>query len=386
MIVRHFLQWIRTAPAAERAEATGALARAFLYSDLSPDDRGAAEGAMLMLLDDASPLVRRALADALAASPDAPPAIVFALAADQPSIAAPVLALSPLFVDADLVDAVATGGPAVQAAIASRAELPRSVGAAIAEVGTAESCLILVENNDAALVPLSADRIVERFGHLAVIREALLARPDLPVATRQTLVIKLSEMLAGFVAGREWLPLDHAQRVAREACEKATIAIAADSETSDVRPLIRHLRATGQLTAGLILRALLSGNVALFEEALAELADLPLPRVCGLVHDGSTAGVRALFDRAGLPASTFPAFKEAIQAMREGGFVSEPGDAARLKRRMIERVLTACEDQDLGDLEPLLTLLRRFATEAAREEARLFCDELVAFDDRSEAA
>jgi uncharacterized protein (DUF2336 family) len=386
MIVRHFLQWVRTAPAGERAEATSALARAFLYSDLSPDDRGAAEGAMLMLLDDPSPLVRRALADALAASPDAPPAIVFALAADQPSIAAPVLALSPLFVDADLVDAVATGAPAVQAAIASRAALPRSVGAAIAEVGTAESCLLLVENDEATLAPLSADRIVERFGHLAAIREALLGRHDLAVATRQTLVTKLSETLAGFVAGRQWLALDHAQRVAREACEKATVAIAADGATSDVRPLIRHLRATGQLTAGLILRALLSGNVALFEEALAELADLPLPRVCGLVHDGSTAGVRALFDRAGLPASTFPAFKEAIQAMREGGFVSEPGDAARLKRRMIERVLTACEDQDLGDLEPLLTLLRRFATEAAREEARLFCDELVAADDRSEAA
>ena len=67
---------------------------------------------MLMLLDDPSPLVRRALADALAASQSAPPAIVIALAADQPQIAAPVYALSPLFVDADLVDAVATGGAA----------------------------------------------------------------------------------------------------------------------------------------------------------------------------------------------------------------------------------------------------------------------------------
>ncbi len=47
---------------------------------------------------------------------------------------------------------------------------------------------------------------------------------------------------------------------------------------------------------------------------------------------------------------------------------------------MIERVLTRCEDADLGELAPLLTLLRRFATEAAREEARLFCDELVADD------
>src|SRR5277367_957275 len=212
MIVRHFLDWVRTAPAGKRAEATAALARAYLYSDLSPDDAAAAEGAMLMLLDDASPMVRRALADALAASPSAPPAIVFALAADQPQIAAAVLALSPLFVDADLVDAAATGGPAIQAAIAIRAQLPRSVAAALAEVGTAESCLLLVENADADIAPFSIDRIVERYGHLAAIRETLLGRDELPVATRQTLVTKLSETLAGFVIEREWLDADHAYR------------------------------------------------------------------------------------------------------------------------------------------------------------------------------
>ena len=184
MIVRDFLQWVRTAPASERAEATSALARAYLYSDLSADDLAASEGAMLMLLDDPSPLVRRSLADTLAASPDAPPAIVLALAADQPQIAAPVYALSPLFVDADLVDAVATGGAAIQAAISSRAALPCSVGAAIAEVGTAESCLILVENFDADIAPFSIDRIVERFGHLAAVRESLLARDDIPAALR----------------------------------------------------------------------------------------------------------------------------------------------------------------------------------------------------------
>jgi len=64
--------------------------------------------------------------------------------------------------------------------------------------------------------------------------------------------------------------------------------------------------------------------------------------------------------------------------MREGGFISEPGGAARLKRRMIERVLTRCENETPDEVEPLLTLLRRFATEAARDEARLFCDGLVA--------
>jgi uncharacterized protein (DUF2336 family) len=389
MIVRHFLDWVRTAPAGKRAEATAALARAYLYSDLSPDDAAAAEGAMLMLLDDPSPLVRRSLADALAASPSAPAAVVLALASDQPQIAAPVLTLSPLLVDADLVDAVATGNGDAQVAIASRAGLPSPVAAAIAEVGSAESCLVLAENADAEIASFSIDRIVERFGHLAAIREALLARDDIATATRLTLVAKVSETLVGFVAARQWLDADHAQRIAREACEKATVTLAAQTPSTQMRALIHHLRMSGQLTAGLILRALLSGNVVLFEEALAELTEMPVVRVSNLIHDSGNAGLRALFDQAGLPPSTYPAFKEAIEAMREGGFIIEPGGVARLRRRTIERVLTRCENEDIGELAPLLTLLRRFATEAAREEARLFCDELVAesgIEEQPEAA
>jgi uncharacterized protein (DUF2336 family) len=390
MIVRHFLDGIRAASAAQRVEAASALARAYLHSDLSPDDAAAAEGAMLMLLDDPSPLVRRALADTLAASPNAPPAVVLALAADQPQIAAPVLALSPLFVDADLVDAVATGADAVQAAIASRAGLPRSVAAAIAEVGSADACLVLVENPAAEIAPLSLDRMVERFGHIAIVREALLARDDIAPSTRLALVAKVSETLVGFVAKRRWLDAEHARRIAREACEKATVTIAAETPSGQIRPLIHHLRASGQLTAGLMLRALLSGNVTLFEDALAELSEMPNGRVGAVMHHGGSASLRALFDRAGLPPSTYPAFKQAIEAMREGDdLISEGGGSARLKRRMIERVLTGCENEALDEVAPLLTLLRRFATEAAREEARLLCDDTLGEDleaQRSRAA
>src|SRR4051795_13545029 len=99
MIVREFLQWLRTASAGERADGTSALARAYLFSPLSVDDRAAAEGAMLMLLDDPSPLVRRALSQAFATSQMAPAAVVHALATDQPDVATPVLERSPLFLD-----------------------------------------------------------------------------------------------------------------------------------------------------------------------------------------------------------------------------------------------------------------------------------------------
>ena len=205
MIVRQFLQWVRTAPALDRADATSALARAYLFSDLSKDDRIAAEGAMLMLLDDPSPLVREALAQALAASPDAPPTVVLALAGDLPDIAAVVLERSPLLIDADLVDRVGGGEPWAQAAIAGRRSLPRVVAAALAEVGSAEACLILIESPDAEIPAFSLERLIERHGHLAAVREALLARADLSAAHREALVVKLSATLAGFVVDRNWL-------------------------------------------------------------------------------------------------------------------------------------------------------------------------------------
>jgi uncharacterized protein (DUF2336 family) len=196
MIVRQFLQWVRHASPGERAEATSALARAYLLSDLSVDDLAAAEGAMIMLLDDPSPLVRGALAEVFASSQKAPPIVVHALAADQPEIAVKVLARSPLLLEDDLIDLIATAHPEAQVAIASRALLPRTLAAAIAEVGPAEACLALLENVDADMALFSVDRMVERFGHLAPVRENLLARDDLPMATRQALLTKLSQTRA----------------------------------------------------------------------------------------------------------------------------------------------------------------------------------------------
>jgi uncharacterized protein (DUF2336 family) len=130
----------------------------------------------------------------------------------------------------------------------------------------------------------------------------------------------------------------------------------------------------------MILRALLSGNVVLFEEALAELSGVPIDRVTSYIHDRNISGLSALYRKAGLPDTAYPAFRAAIAAMREGALVGERGGAARLKRRMVERVLSACEAERGRDLTSLLALLRRFAVEAAREEARMFCDDLVAND------
>lgn len=377
MIVRQFLMWIQTAPPGERADATSALARAYLYSDLSSGDRMAAEAAMTVLLDDPSPQVRRALAEALAASEYAPRTVLIGLCQDQLDIAEIIVERSPALLDVELVDLAATGKERLQVAIAAREMISRAVAAAVAEVGSATACLVLLENPSADLTGAALARIADRYGHLAAVRDELFAREDLPTETRQALVAKLADTLARFVAHKEWLPEDRAQSVAREACDRATVAIAAGQTPEQVAALVRHLANTGQLTGALLLRALLSGNTQFLVDALAELSGLSSSRIASILGDKSGHGFRALFDRAGLPAGAYGAFRAAIEVVHEMGFTGTPGYSA-LGRGMVEQVIQRYAPESFGELDELYALLRRFAAEAARDEARHFTADLVA--------
>jgi uncharacterized protein (DUF2336 family) len=377
MIVRQFLMWIQTAPPGERADATSALARAYLYSDLSSGDRMAAEAAMTVLLDDPSPHVRRSLAEALATSEYAPRTVLIGLCQDQLDIAEIIAERSPALLDVELVDLAASGKERLQIAIASREMISRAVAAAVAEVGTASACLVLLENPSVDLTGAALARIADRHGHLAAVRDDLLARHDLPTETRQALVAKLADTLARFVTHKEWLPEDRAQSVAREACDRATVAIAAGQTPEQVAALVRHLANTGQLTGALLLRALLSGNTRFLVDALSELSGLTPPRISSILSDKSGHGFRALFERAGLPQGAYGAFRAAIEVVHEMGFAGTPGYSA-LGRGMVEQVIQRYAPESFGELDELYALLRRFAAEAARDEARHFTADLVA--------
>jgi len=372
MIVRKFLQWVQTASASQRADGASALARAYLYADLDPEQKDEAEQALTSLLDDPSPLVRRALAESFASAVEAPHHIILALADDQSDISSIVLGRSPLLTDSELIDCAAIGDTFAQSAIALRLRLSPPVAAALAEIGGCEALISLAINPGADLPEFSMHRMVERFGGDGELREALLSRPYLPPALRSDLVAATSKALLAFVTGCDWIPAERAERAAREACEKANviIAVASEAEAGGPRKLVEHLCASGQLTAGLILRALLSGNMSLFEAALCELSGLPVKRVRGLAADWASAGFAALYRKAGLPEKLLPAFRAALDAMSVCG--PDITGSARLSRQMVERVLTACETAPRGGFEDkLFAVLRRFEAEAAREDARL---------------
>ncbi len=371
MIVQRFLLWMRVASAEQRAQAVSALAEAFLLADLEPQDRIETEAALTAMLDDASPLVRYALAEAMADAADAPRPIIIGLANDLPDIAAVVLERSPVLSVADLVDGAAIGNTAVQTAIGRRRGLPAPVAAALAEVGVPQALAALAANHAAELAPFSLRRMHERHGSDADVREALLGRDDLPADVRQSIVAEVAKALSSFVVGCRWMSAERSARTVREATERATLVIA--HQTPDATTdLIRHLRQTSQLTPAFILRALLSGEMGVVEAAFAELTGMNLKRVAGLLCDRG-AGFAALYRKAGLPPPLHPAFAAALVVSRQAA----SGDNGRMSRQAIASVIARCEGADTTETATLLALLRRFETEAAREEARALTERLA---------
>lgn len=372
MIIRRFLEWAETATPGQRAEGASALARTYLYADLSPSERFEAERVLTGLLDDPSPLVRRALAESFAGAAEAPHHIVLALADDQSDISAIILARSLVLTDSELIDCAAIGDAIAQSAIALRPKLSAPVAAALAEIGAREALISLAVNPGADLPEFSLRRMMERFGEHGELREALLSRANLPAGLRADLVAATAAALSAFVTARDWISPERALRLTREARDQAHVIIAATSGDDETGPrrLAGHLRSCGQLTAGLLLRALLSGNESLFAASLSELADVAPLRVRALMRDWRSTGFAALYRKATLPEKLLPAFRAALEALYARDIADAAG--ARLSRQRIERVLTSCTHAKGGEIDKLVAVLRRFEAEAARDDAREF--------------
>jgi len=372
MTDRKFLQWARTASPSELAEGAGALARAFLHGNLPEPEREEARLTLTGLLDDSLPLVRRALAESFASAANVPHYMVLTLANDSSDVAAIVLARSPLLSDAELVECAATANAFAQSAIALRPWVSAQVAAALAEVRARKALIFLAANQGAELLEFSIRRMIERFGHDPDLRAALLARPNLAASLRSDLAGAAAKALSVMMTERARLTPERARCLTRDAREKAHVKIAAEtaSEAKEMLSFVAHLRRSGQLTTGLLLRGLLCGNKHLLETALSELTGLAMPRVMGLVAESKRARFAALYRKAHMPERLLPAFIAGLEAVAKSGCGGPMN--ARLQGPIVNSVLHACASVNHGELDRLIAALRRLEAEAARDEAREF--------------
>ena len=375
MIVDRFFVWVREADAERRRGIVDPMVRARFETDENSEMRDTLDAALTLLAADPDVSVRAALAEALADRDDAPRHLLLDLLWDEPRIAEIVAERSEALIEAELIEVAAGAHADVAFALARRRGIGPGLVAALAETVDRRGAVALLANTAADVGAAALARLVDRFGEYADVRNALAARPYVPVTVRHRVLEKLAETMGNVVVFGRPGAQERGRALTRDAKERATIGLAHGASDAELTVLVDHLRHTGQLTTRLVLRAVCVGDLRFVEEALAALSGVPLRRVAALVADGRESAFLGLYRRSGMPDRAFPAFAAALEVNRDlmretGGVDGRPGDRARFSRRLIERVLTRIDMPGRKDVDDLLALLRRFSADAAREQAR----------------
>jgi uncharacterized protein (DUF2336 family) len=284
--------------------------------------------------------------------------VAVALARDIESIAIPFVEASPALTDDDLIELVRSSEAQKQHAIARRPRLSLVVSDALVATENAEVVRTLVRNPGAGLSEAALNTILDRHGSDGTITESMTLRPQLPLGIAERLVTHVAEHLRTHLVIHHKVPRHVAERLAAQSRERATVDLLSEArDASNLSALVQQLRARGRLTPSLILRAACTGDIRFCEEAFAQAAKLPVHKAWVLLHDAGPLGLRALYDRAGLPEVLYPAFRVALDVFHETQFDGGEGDRERFERRMLERILTQYEGLAADDLDYLLDRL-----------------------------
>jgi uncharacterized protein (DUF2336 family) len=342
----------------DRAYAAHKVCRAIEFAELTEAERTYANEILGIIANDAATLVRKSLATALKSSPHLPPDIAAKLASDIDQVALPILQNSPSLSDADLVQILRASGPAKQMAIAARPYLSEAITDAMADCGVPEAVQRTLANDNAQFSVGGLASVLRKYGAEENITAAMARRRVLPVAIVEKLVTMVAGEVFDHLVNHHELPPQLAIDIAAGARERATLDLVEQAGLqSDMRRFAQQLNLQGRLTPSFMMRALCLGHLEFIEHAMAELAGLNHHRAWLMIHDAGPLGLKALFDRSGLPPRLYPAFRAGVDVFHQLEREGVANDRARMRQRMIERVLTLFQNIPREDLDYLLEKL-----------------------------
>lgn len=346
----------------ERALAARKLCATIDHETLGDADRELAGDILRVMAADAAELVRVAIAETLRSSTVVPRDVALRLARDVELVSLPMLACSPAFTDDDLAEVVRLGGGVRQVAIAKRPTLSRVVTDSLAEHGGESAVAAACANPGADFADSALSRVIDRFEASERVLGAVAYRAVLPLSITERLITLVSDQVRAHLISHHAVSARDALEIATGAAERATVDIVDQAgQTADVKGLVAHLRGQRRLTASLLLRALAHGHMTFFEWGVAELAGVPHHRTWLMIHDAGPLGLRAIYERAGLPARLFPAFRAAVDTFHSMEFDGAPRDQERFQERMLQRFLTQPEAAAREDVDYLLDRMNRVA-------------------------
>jgi uncharacterized protein (DUF2336 family) len=256
------------------------------------------------LVCDEATRIRAVIADILKEMPQAPHDVILRLASDDVfAVSGPVIKLSPLLTEEDLIGLLATAQPDQAAAIASRPGLPSGVCDVIAAGFDAETIRALLENGSAAIREATLDRIAARATCQTSWHGPLVRRPVLSGRAARHLAGFVRDDLLRVLADRTDLApdvlADLRTRLDARLHYQTGSAARGHGDESALLDEARALAARGDLVEHALLAAAAHGDDRRALAMLAVAADVPIGVARHAAKLQSGKGVVSLVWKAG---------------------------------------------------------------------------------------
>ncbi|MHA6289635.1 DUF2336 domain-containing protein [Maricaulis sp. CAU 1757] len=351
----------------DRALAARKICRRMDSVELTRAERAAANDILRLIAGDAVELVRRALAVTLRQSPHLPADIAAQLIRDVDSIAVPLLAESPVLGDDLLIEVLAEESPEKRLAIAGRASLAGPVVQAIMDTGDSAAIGVAAANDGAEFDADAYQRAFSEFCDNPAIMDSFVARSSLPLAVTEKLIAHISDTALERLVRTHALPPQLAVELSEGARERAVIDLVDQAGLAhNPRHFVQQMRMNARLTPSLIVRALLRGHITFVEHAFAELAGLTHAKTWLLVHDAGPLGLRAVYDRTGMPSRLYPAIRAVFDIFHAMEMPHDGAGRERFRRSLAERAITRFQGLPEGDIDYILSRFDEDVPDLAR--------------------
>lgn len=340
-----------------RRDILGKVAQQYRVQQFTDHELMLAEQIFRILMKDVELAVRRQLAEEVKDMDTVPRDIVLHLVQDVEEVSIPVIEMSQVLSDADLVYLVeSTRDVAKIEAVTRRARVSERVSDALVESHYPQVVESLLANPQARLAERAMETVVRDFRHEPKILETLAARDVLPLAIVEKLVHATSSSISAKLKERYVKRFDDAEQKARE----STILKLLETATRDeeVEAFISELYDEHRLTPSIIFMALARGQFTFFVFALARLCHIPSENALKLVLDTGPFGFHALYQRSGLPESMHSAARAMlgiVTLLRAEGVAPGTREYANL---FAMQLLGAAEQQEIQHLPYMLALIR----------------------------
>lgn len=292
-----------------------------LRTQLNETEKELITDVLMALMRQAEIDLRMAVSDRLAVLDNVPLRMVLHLANDEIKVADPILRLSPLLEDMDLIYIIKAKGADHWRAIARREKLGSSVVDHLAETKDLTTAVTLSENHTLHLSDKAMNILAGMASNSDALAQPLLMRSDVPAAVAAKLYAYVGEELKQYIT-------DHYKgRHAAEACaavddvsiEFTNVAHLNFIPSEQMVAAANLLMGKGSLKVDTMLQALRRGQYAYFTALLAAYCNIPAATVAQITKQENGQGLAIACRATSISKADFMSIYLLTGRVRNGG-------------------------------------------------------------------